>query len=732
MRPLARSVLLLALAAAPAFAQSSFDTDPFAARFRERANFDLKFKVPEKGGFVRVEVPPGDGGRMSLVSEDVGEAEAAPGQLVTVVYQDITLKARKVRVDYKKKTVAAEGDVLLVQGKSRLSGARLDFDMNDRVGVLTDGKVDLEGGIHLAADLLSKVGPESFTMTRGTMTSCEGDDPAWAFQVARGRVTIDGYARLSGVVFRMGKVPLLYTPYLVWPARRDRASGFLIPGLGYNTARGGYLGLSYFWAIGRSADATLSADVYSKGFFGLGLEARLRPSEGTRAEGTYYTIWDPDEKRWRWQTRGTVTADDLAPGLRAVATWLDVSDLGFFQEFNRDFSLASTRSVKSQAFATWTKDPLALNLRLDREEALFGDSTVVTERRPALEARLRPTPLFGQRVFVEAEAQAGELNAERGAGQPSGRYGRFDLFPKVSVPLSSIPWLSLQADLGARLTQYGARLSSDGTTLLDESYTRRYVRAQLEVTGPTFSRIFDTGGFGFTKLKHVIEPRFDYDWLPAPEDVVKTPLFDEVDPIARTHTLRYALVQRLLGKGKSGSSREIASLEVARTYDFDLPGEGTPAGPSPLAPRQSPLESTLRVNTSPGLNFDARATYDTGARQITSASLTANLSSGERSLSLSLFDARPVGSEASAQLRFGGGIPIIPHLLRVDVVGNYDLSLGKMLESRTLATVEGSCFKVLVEYRDLRIGTVPSRDFRIALNLKNVGSFLDFTGSLSP
>ncbi|HEX2757594.1 MAG TPA: hypothetical protein VHP60_03745, partial [Thermoanaerobaculia bacterium] len=108
----------------------------------------------------------------------------------------------------------------------------------------------------------------------------------------------------------------------------------------------------------------------------------------------------------------------------------------------------------------------------------------------------------------------------------------------------------------------------------------------------------------------------------------------------------------------------------------------------------------------------------------------------ERSLSLSLFDSHPVivplalDPGASAQLRVSGGMPILPKRLRFDVEANYDLTKGRMLESRSLLTVQGACFKILAEYRDLRTGNVPSRDFRVALTLKNVGSFLDFTGSL--
>jgi hypothetical protein len=62
------------------------------------------------------------------------------------------------------------------------------------------------------------------------------------------------------------------------------------------------------------------------------------------------------------------------------------------------------------------------------------------------------------------------------------------------------------------------------------------------------------------------------------------------------------------------------------------------------------------------------------------------------------------------------------------VEANYDVERGKMLEWRSLLTWEASCFKILGEYRDLRIGAIPTRDYRIGINLKNIGSFLDFTG----
>ena len=717
--------MALLLFASSAAGQSSFESDPFASRFRERPNLDIKFRAPEAGGVITVSVSDGKGGRQSLLSENVYEVQAPKGGVVTLEYQDIKLTADYVRADRRTKVVVAEGDVVLQQGPSRLKGLRLELDLTDKTGVVTDGSAEL-AGIFVRGATLAKTGMRTFEIRDGSLTACDGERPAWEFRLQGGVVTLDDYARLKKVVFRLGGVPLLYTPYLLWPALRDRASGFLIPGVGYSSSRGGWLGLSYFQVLGRSADATVTTDLYTKRYFGLGTELRLRPSEGTIFSGTYYTVMDPNE-RWQWKTSGSLVADDLAPRTRAVVNWLQFSDLAFFQSYDRDFSLTSTRTVGQKAFVTHSEGPVALNLRLERETALYGSTEVVLERKPVLEARLRPTGLFGNTIFVEAQTSGGFLRSIRPAGQPSGSYGRFDLFPKVSAPLSPLPWLSLNAEAGYRLTGYGASVPANGTSLSEDPYTRGTALAGLELTGPSFARVFDVKWGPFTKLKHILEPRVDYQYQTDPGDLSRTPVFDEVDTILPSHAVRYSLVQRLLGKEKSGVSREIASLEVGRLHYFELP-----VGAPSTTATDSPLDAILRVNAGPSLNFDARTTWDLKAGLVTSTSVSANLGSAARFLRFSYYDSRPVGYVTpSTQLRFGGGSAILPKQLRLDVEANYDIGKGRMLEWRSLLTWEASCFKILGEYRDLRIGAIPTKDFRIGLSLKNIGSFVDFTGRVS-
>ncbi len=606
-----------------------------------------------------------------------------------------------------------------------MTGLRLEMDLTDKTGILTDGKAEL-AGILVRGAVLAKTGARTFEIRDGAVTACEGDDPAWEFEVKDGRVTLDDYAKLKTVVFRLGGVPLLYTPYLLWPALRDRASGFLLPGVGYSSSRGGFLGLSYYQVLGRSADATVTTDLYTEKFFGLGTELRLRPSEGTRFTGAYYTVIDPNR---------AVAVEDLGEHHRRRPRAPDPRR----RELDGLLQPRLLPDLRPRLLPHLDPDGGPEGLRDALRGALRLQPEARARDRPLRLDRGRPGEKAGPRGPPAADGALRQHGLRRGAdlgrlpaldpaarGQPAGDYGRLDLFPKVSAPLSPVPWLSLNVEAGYRFTQYGASVAADGRSLTDDPYTRTTAQAGLELTGPSFARVFDVKLGKFTKLKHVVEPRVDYQYQTDPGDLSRTPVFDEVDTILPSHAVRYALVQRLLGKEKSGVSREVASLEVSRSHYLELPVGVPESG------RDSPLDAVLRVNAGSALNFDARAAWDLAAGVVTSTSVSANIGSAARFLRFSLYDSRPVGAPTpSTQLRFGGGSAILPKALRLDVEANYDIARSRMLEWRSLLTWEASCFKILAEYRDLRIGAIPTKDFRIGLNLKNIGSFLDFTGRVS-
>ena len=111
--------------------------------------------------------------------------------------------------------------------------------------------------------------------------------------------------------------------------------------------------MSYCWAS-LAPRTPRSRDFYTKEYYGLGADCeRVRPKDALR--GMYYIIKDPTMDKWRRQTlrRSSRRPRPEAPRRR---TWIQLSDRAL-QDFNRDFSLSSTRSLKSEGFVASSPDP---------------------------------------------------------------------------------------------------------------------------------------------------------------------------------------------------------------------------------------------------------------------------------------------------------------------------------------------------------------------------------------
>ena len=95
-------------------------------------------------------------------------------------------------------------------------------------------------------------------------------------------LNLDHYTLLRNAVFRVKGVPMLYTPILYYPTKRnERATGILLPTYGVSTLRGQSIHNAFFWAIDRSQDATIMYDWYSNAGQGLGSEYRYNFGGGS-------------------------------------------------------------------------------------------------------------------------------------------------------------------------------------------------------------------------------------------------------------------------------------------------------------------------------------------------------------------------------------------------------------------------------------------------------------------
>jgi LPS-assembly protein len=713
---------------------SAQTTQPTAAerfaRDRDRARFSLVLPALQPGGEVRWTAE-----HQELVRD---EYVILRGE-VKIHYQDLTLSADKITYNFRTKDATAEGGVIVDQGPARLSGERAVFNLESKTGTFFKAKGSFEPSVYVMGEQIEKLDDGTYRITDGVFTSCDINDPSWSFRLGSGIVTVDDYAHLRSISFRAKKVPIIWLPYVVWPTKRERSQGLLIPRVGFSTQFGSYVGNSYFVPIGDSYDATLYADYYSEGFHGAGTQIRYRPSLGTDGKLMGHAVRDPDNDTIEWKYEYQHTQDDLPFGFRGVIDIRDFSDLEFFKRWERDFRLNTLSSIYSAAYLTKNDARYSINLRTDRREHFLGSAgSQVFEQLPALEFRSYPTRVAETPFYFAMESSASHLRTSLGAN-----YYRTDIFPTLSMQLRTPPWLSVKPQLSLRETWYTSSLDPSTRQITEDSLSRFYAQGQVEVVGPSFSKIYDRPIGGFARFKHVIEPRARYVYTSDVEDQNRVIRFDTVDspllPIVRD-SVEYSLTQRVIAKesGENASAREILSVSLRQSVALSDPFESSYRFGTNTS-RFSPLLLNVHYNPYQTINVDANATFGADTRQLDQTSVSAHFvrPASQTYLGLTWFSVfeRPgfPGSDSS-QLRVSSGGPLWKEKIRADVWVNYDVKDGAVLEQRYITSWFSSCYNIAFEYRDflVRGSATPNRnrDYQISINLKNVGTFVDLRGSL--
>ena len=719
-----RTTLISVLAvsvALPLFAQVNPNPD-IDRVYQEDKKFKFDFSNSGKGGSVKWAAK-----HQELVKDEYAILEGE----VVVDYQDVKLSADRVTVNLRTKDADAQGNVILDQGPNRLSAEHVIFNLDSKTGTLFNARASFEPSIHFSGAKIEKLDEDTFRLTDGVFTSCDIDNPAWSFRVSTGIVSIDDYARLKNLSFRAKKLPLFWTPYIVWPTKKDRSRGFLIPKFGSSDRYGTHVGLSYFLPHGEWADTTLQGDHYSDGLQGLGIDTRYVPSESTAGRFQGYLVNDPeadldgsDQLKWKYSYKHT--QDALPGGFRGVIDVTDFSDLEFFRRFDDDFEINTISNIYSSAYLTKNAGTYSLNIKADRREQLTSSGSQIYEQLPSVQYRIYPNRIGTTPLYYALESSGGYLRSN------DADYFRGDVFPTLSLQLRTPLWFSVKPSVVARYTYYTQSRDELTGAVVDEGVDRVYGQALVDFVGPSFSRIYEGNLGGFVKFKHVVEPRVRYTHTTDAENQNKVIRFDTVDspslPLVDDF-VEYSLVQRVIAKkgGDGASAREILSLTFKQSTSLSGPFDPSAQDPTDF----SPISVSLVSNPSQNLSFDASALVGNESRELEQTSLSMNLQGPRAYLALrwfATFENEKGTTVDSSQIQVRGGLPFLRDRLRGDIQISYDAEREDFLEQRYILGYFGSCWGVRGEYRDLTV-PVPTQEYIISFSLQNVGTLLDFKTS---
>ncbi len=721
----------------------------------------ISFTVPveeEQGGGTAL----GAAGRVEFAREDYIVASGG----VSLSYKATQVQADRVEVDLETQQVLAAGNVVLDEGPRRLSGDRLEYDLETKTGTLHQAKGYVDPDLYFRGEEIRKTGPDTYEVIDGVMTSCDDEVPDWSFRLSRATVRVEGFARVYNTRMRVGKMPFLYMPFLMFPAKSDRASGFLMPNLGYSDRQGYTLGEAYFQTLGPRADVTLYGDYYEGGTFrgeaftGFGTELRYAPSEVTRGVFEGYLIDDPGlidpatgeatiEAGDRWRIDWAHQSDDLA-GMRLVVNHSDFSDFDFFRDFSRNFDDITVRQIQSTGFLSGSWGSHLFSMLLERRE-FFIRAGETTERRqlPEVVYRLNQRQLGRAPLYLSLLSSANYFQNVSSEGETFD-YSRTDLLPSLTVPVPSPTWLSLSAALSARGTWWSDSLDPEDPTLASgETLTRVLGSGNAELVGPSFSKVFHNGIGSFAKFKHVVEPRFTYRYSSDFDEQVQVLRFDEVDFSLPSEQATVSLINRLLAKPSEevsafAAAREIMSFELSQSFSlrddqplqtFFVEGEL-----EPIVSKEGPIRATFRFVPSLYSSLDIGANYTTVFSNLTSANLSGRTRLGEwATLGLSWFkNFDPIDGETTGdQVRLGTALSFLRNKVLFSSQVNYDLVNSLLQQHSHVFEYVAQCWTLRLEGREFRLLSGPldaqviekDYDLRLALSLKNLGTFLDLNSS---
>jgi hypothetical protein len=559
-----------------------------------------KQSEPREGpdpGTQRQFVAEGPGGKKIEISAGAGSVLGKDELLlkgyVDIKFGDSRLQADFVRYVPSTKQAYAEGNVILDQAQARITADRLEYNLETETGTFYNARGYSEPSLQFDAERMEKISKDELVLYGATFTACTQPIPYWSFKFSRGLLRLDDYAYLHSVRFKVGRVPIFFTPYLVWPIKTDRASGLLFPEFGYSARAGTILSEALYWAMRRNMDATIFLDYLSLAGIGTGLEYRFVPNESGRGLFTGYFIQDQVAKQEklpgvpvnRWII-GYSQRQDYASDWHLVANANFISDFDYYPDFERDIRLSTIPQAYSSLFLTRNINFYSMNVRAERREQLLPsgaeeeeEESVVRLIAPEFELRGRRQRLGESPLFLTLVSSAGYFRR----GEPGANYQRFDVFPLLSSQLSNVPWLDVEAGVGARDTYYSKSQiqitdPSDATTttsFLDESFNRKIYQAGLRVIGPKLSRVFDRPDSSFSpQYKNTIEPTLLYTYTSRVTDPERIIPYDQIDTITgNANRLTYAFVTRLFAKRPSGSPEDFPLL-VTPTGTRHVEGSG--------------------------------------------------------------------------------------------------------------------------------------------------------------
>lgn len=555
-----------------------------------------------------------------------GENLEASGNL-QLKYSTFLLEADEGRFNIPSNKAKVRGDIRISDLGGELTASEAIIDMNSGAGTLKDAKAYfLDGDYKVEAEKVRRKEGDHFFFDEAVLTTCEcpeGEDcNPWQISAGEAEVTIDGYGKVWDATLDVSGVPVLYLPYLIFPAKTTRQTGFLPFRFGVGDGEFA-LQAPLFITLGESADLTLTPHIETKTRQGIRSEFRAAISE--RHQLTAGVIYS-DETLRDGDLDGTNVDDLFDPEFdeNRIAAYIDhsasftvgdqpfqyITDANFISD---DLALREleidqigderSRFVTSQSIIrTPVLETYSAEVELEYNQAVVSDDDLVFQRLPEFSfsgfSSFKP---FGENDLGLKLITRSDITATQFIRSTDFEGRRFNAFQEVEVPFYFQNILDFSVGADVHVSRYvldRAPLEreeddplsgiADASSRVVPGYSAEVSTAIEKVSpvsdGSLLKKIAELGILGrdnqLVRTRHTIQPVVSYRYVPD-VDQTDNPQFDSIDRLERNNLVSYELRQTWEGRFESrdndlyrfGELRE----RVPDIEPLSLPGRLDPA-----------------------------------------------------------------------------------------------------------------------------------------------------------
>ncbi|MGB9615922.1 MAG: LPS-assembly protein LptD, partial [Desulfomonilaceae bacterium] len=439
---------------------------------------------------------------------------------VTLSQGNTRLRADSVRYDGTTGELTALGNVIVRMGSDVIEAEKVTLKLADASGVLFNGKLLLKRhNVYLEGKKLEKTGESEYRIEDGSFTTCDGLSPAWKITGKDLDVTLEGYATLKHGFFYIKDIPVFYVPWLVYPAKRSRQSGFLAPTVASSSIKGVDIRLPLFIDLSPSLDMTLTPRICTRRAFQNALEFRYFPWENVKGrlygEYTYDWKYEPENQPKHNRFFLTFRHDQEMPyeiGFKANGTW--VSDRDYLELWGGKFDRRLRfRYLESNAVLYKQSNYFLMQAEARYFDNLdLADNAYTVQNLPTISANLFNTPIKYTPFLVSSQI----------------------VYDHYYSPIMNNQWLGSRVQLDARLMAalpLGRYLKIEPSiTYLGRAYAADYYQHNKSISSVTAVRtdlyqvnadvftdlysVYDGSLFGFQRVQHSLRPRVGWSYRP--------------------------------------------------------------------------------------------------------------------------------------------------------------------------------------------------------------------------